>query len=186
MLRKLKAEFDFTVTHRGFQIHPEWPAEGMPAERFRPGMDPKTRQAMWERISAMGAGAGVVMKAPKTLANSLLALQAGEFAAGAGLAEPFEQRVFRAYFEEGLNIGDRDVLLDLAAEAGLDRAALSEALASNQYAIRIRNHALAANQLGVSGVPTFFIGDWPLVGAQSEEVMRRVLERARERLAASK
>jgi predicted DsbA family dithiol-disulfide isomerase len=185
VLRKLKSEFDFTVTHRGFQIHPEWPAEGMPAEQFRPGMDPKARQAMWERISAMGATAGVVMKAPKTFANSLLALEAAEFATDAGLAEAFEERVFRAYFAEGLNIGDRGVLLDLAAEVGLDRAALDEALSSDEYAIRIRNHALAANQLGVSGVPTFFIGDWPLVGAQSEEVMRRVLERARERQNAS-
>ncbi len=186
MLRKLRSEFDFTVTHRGFQIHPEWPAEGLPPEKFRPGMDPKTRQAMWERISAMGAAAGVVMKPPKTYANSLLALQAGEFAADAGMGEAFEERMFRAYFAEGLNLGVRNVLLDLAAEVGIDRAALDEALASDQYAIRIRNHALAASQLGVSGVPTFFIGDWPLVGAQSEEVMRRVLERARERLEASK
>lgn len=186
MLRKLKPEFDFTVNHRGFQIHPEWPAEGMPAERFRPNRDPKTRQAMWERISAMGAAAGVEMKSPRTLANSLLALQAAEFAAEAGAAEAFEERIFRAYFGEGLNIGDRDVLLNLAAEAGLDRAALAGALASSKYAMRIRNHALAANQLGVSGVPTLFIGEWPLVGAQSEDVMRRVLERARERMTASK
>ena len=186
MLRKLKSEFDFTVTHRAFQIHPEWPAEGMPAERFRPNMDPRTRQALWERISAMGAAAGVVMKAPKTFANSLLALKASEFAADAGVGEAFEERIFRAYFAEGRNIGERAVLLELAAEAGVDSGALSRALANDEYAIRIRNHALAANQLGVSGVPTFFIGDWPLVGAQSEDVMRRVLERARERMAGAK
>ena len=180
MLRKLKSEFDFTVHHRGFQIHPEWPAEGMPAEQWRPDMDPKTRQALWERIGAMGAAAGVEMKAPSTLANSMLALQAGEFAAEAGVAEAFEDRVFRAYFSEGLNIGKRDVLLDLGAEVGLDRAALGEALDSGKYAMRIKNHAQAASQQGISGVPTFLIGDWPLVGAQSEDVMRRVLQRASE------
>jgi len=180
VLRKLKSEFDFTVHHRGFQIHPEWPAEGMPAEQWRPDMDPKTRQALWERIGAMGAAAGVEMKAPSTLANSMLALQAGEFAAEAGVAEAFEDRVFRAYFSEGLNIGKRDVLLDLGAEVGLDRAALGEALDSGKYAMRIKNHAQAASQQGISGVPTFLIGDWPLVGAQSEDVMRRVLQRASE------
>ena len=180
MLRKLKSEFDFTVRHRGFQIHPEWPAEGMPAEDWRPEMDPKTRQALWERIGAMGAAAGVVMKAPRTLANSLLALQAGEFATENGRGEAFDERIFRAYFSEGLNIGKRDVLLDLAAEAGLDRAALAEALDSGAYAMRIKNHAQAASQRSISGVPTFLIGDWPLVGAQSEDVMRRVLRRASE------
>lgn len=186
MLRKLKPEFDFTVHHRGFQIHPEWPAEGMPAGQWRPDMDPKTRQALWERIGAMGAAAGVEMKAPHTLANSMLALQAGEFAAEAGVAEAFEDRVFRAYFSEGLNIGKRDVLLDLGAEVGLDRAALGEALDSGKYAMRIKNHAQAASQRGISGMPTFLIGDWPLVGAQSEDVMRRVLQRARELLDAAK
>jgi predicted DsbA family dithiol-disulfide isomerase len=103
----------------------------MPAEQWRPDMDLKTREALWERINAMGAAAGVEMKAPGTLANSLLALQAGEFAAEAGAAEVFEDRVFRAYFSEGLNIGKRDVLVDLGAEVGLvglDRAALGEAL----------------------------------------------------------
>lgn len=186
MLRKLKSEFDFNVIHRAFQIHPEWPAQGMPAERFRPDMDPRTRQALWERISAMGAAAGVVMKAPKTLANSLLALKAGEFAIDAGAGEAYQERIFRGYFAEGCNIGERGVLIDLAAEAGVDRTALNEALDADAYAIRVRNHALAANQLGVSGVPTFFIGEWPLVGAQSEDVMRRVLERASQRVAGSK
>lgn len=186
MLRRLKPEFDFTVRHRGFQIHPEWPAEGMPAEQWRPDMDPGTRQSLWERIGAMGRAAGVEMKAPSTLANSMLALQAGEFAAEAGAAEAFEDRVFRAYFTEGLNIGKRDVLLDLGGEVGLDRAALGEALDSGKYAMRIRNHAQAANQKGISGVPTFLIGDWPLVGAQSEDVMRRVLQRAQELLDAAK
>ncbi len=186
MLRKLKPEFDFTLRHRGFQIHPEWPAEGMPAEQWRPDMEPKTREALWERIGAMGAAAGVEMKAPRTLANSMLSLQAGEFAAEAGAAEAFEDRVFRAYFSEGLNIGKRDLLVDLGAEVGLDRAALGDALDSGKYAMRIKNHAQAASQLGISGVPTFLIGDWPLVGAQSEDVMRRVLQRAREVLDASK
>jgi predicted DsbA family dithiol-disulfide isomerase len=186
VLRKLKPEFDFTLRHRGFQIHPEWPAEGMPAEQWRPDMEPKTREALWERIGAMGAAAGVEMKAPRTLANSMLSLQAGEFAAEAGAAEAFEDRVFRAYFSEGLNIGKRDLLVDLGAEVGLDRAALCDALDSGKYAMRIKNHAQAASQLGISGVPTFLIGDSPLVGAQSEDVMRRVLQRARKVLDASK
>lgn len=186
VLRKLKPEFDFTMRHRGFQIHPEWPAEGMPAEQWRPDMDAKTRETLWERIGAMGAPLGLKMKAPRTLANSWLALQAGEFAAEAGKAEAFEERVFRAYFSEGLNIGKHGVLVDLGAEVGLDRAALGEALDSSKYAMHIKNNALAASQRGISGVPTFLIGEWPLVGAQSEDAMRRVLQRVSERLDASK
>jgi predicted DsbA family dithiol-disulfide isomerase len=60
---------------------------------------------------------------------------------------------------------------------------MDEALESGRYGLKLKNHALAANQRGVGGVPTFFLGDFPLVGAQSEDVMRMVLSRARERMA---
>jgi predicted DsbA family dithiol-disulfide isomerase len=185
-LRKLKPEFDFTLRHRGYQIHPEWPAEGMPAEQWKSGMSPEARQALWERIGAMGAAVGLEMKSPRILANSMLALQAGEFAAEAGVAEAFEDRVFHAYFTDGLNIGKRDVVLDLGSEVGLDREALVEALDSGKYAMRIKYNAMSASQKGINGVPTFLIGDWPLVGAQSEDAMRRVLQRASEVLGAAK
>ena len=158
----------------------------MPAEQWRPDMDPNTRRALWERIGAMGAAVGVEMKAPRTLANSLPALLASEFAAEMGAGEAFEERVFRAYFSEGLNIGQHEVITNLGIDVGLDRTAIEAALRSEKYVTRIKGHAKAAGQLGVNGVPTFLIGDWPLVGAQSEDVMRRVLQRARERFDASK
>jgi len=186
VLRKLKSEFDFQVHHRGFQIHPEWPAEGLPAEQWRPEMPARTRQQMWERIGEMGRAAGIEMKPPQILANSMLALQAAEFATDQGLAEAFEERVFHAYFTEGLNIGKREVLLDIGEKASLDRTVLAAALDSSKYAIRIKNNAQAASQRGISGVPTLIIGDWPLVGAQPEDVMRRVLQRASEMAATAK
>jgi len=185
-LRKLKPEFDLAIRHRGYQIHPEWPAEGMPAEQWKSGMSPEARVALWERIGAMGAAVGLEMKSPRILANSMPALQAGEFAAEAGVAEAFEERVFHAYFTEGLNIGKRDLVLDLGSEVGLDREELSEALSSGKYAMRVKNNAMSAHQKGITGVPTFLIGDWPLVGAQSEDAMRRVLQRASEVLGAAK
>jgi predicted DsbA family dithiol-disulfide isomerase len=186
VLRRLKSEFKLEIRHRGFQIHPEWPADGMPAEQWRPEMPARTRQQMWERIGEMGRAAGIEMKPPGTLANSMLALQAGEFAADEGRAEIFEERVFRAYFTDGLNIGKREVLLNLGVEVGLDRAKLADALETGKYTMRIKNHAQAAAQRGITGVPTLIIGDWPLVGAQSEDVMRRVLQRATEVIEAGK
>jgi predicted DsbA family dithiol-disulfide isomerase len=47
--------------------------------------------------------------------------------------------------------------------------------------LRLKNNALSANQRGVNGVPTFFIGEYPLVGAQSPDAMRSILKRATER-----
>ncbi|HVC44693.1 MAG TPA: DsbA family oxidoreductase [Candidatus Binataceae bacterium] len=183
VVRKLKAEFDLELDWRGFQIHPEWPAEGMPAAEWHNGMDAATRRAVWERIGAMGAAAGLSLKAPAILTNSRLALEAAQFAIEAGAGEAFEERVFRAYFSEGRNIGSAAVLGDLAAEVGLKPDDLTVAFESNRYHDRLHENTHEAHERGVSGVPTFYVGKFPMVGAQSEDVMRMLLQRASERRA---
>jgi len=184
--RKLKPEFDLDLAWRGFQIHPDWPAEGMPASEFRREMSPETRRAIWTRIEAMADAAGITMKPPELLTNSRLALEAAEFAAELGKGELFEERVYRGYFNEGLNIGQPGVLADLAADVGLDREDLNVALESNRYSLRLKNNAMVAHKRNVDGVPTFFIGEYPLVGAQGEDVMRQILGRYIQKFAAAK
>jgi predicted DsbA family dithiol-disulfide isomerase len=184
-VRKLKPEFDLDIEWRGFQIHPEWPAEGMPASEYRSGMDPETRRAIWTRIQGMAETAGFTMKPPELYTNSRIALEAAEFAQECGKGEAFEERVYRAYFNEGLNIGGQGVLAELAADVGIDRNDLNLAIESKRYTARLRDNAVDAHERGVNGVPTFFVGDYPLVGAQSEDVMRQVLQRY-QRLSAAK
>ena len=185
-VRRLKPEFGLEIEWKGFQIHPEWPAVGMAATEYRRGMDPQTRRMMWARIASLGETVGLEMKSPDLLANSLLALEAAEFAKEHGRAEIFEERVFRAYFSENLNIGNQTVIAELAGEVGLDPDELNLALESNRYQKRLSDNTLAARERGVDGVPTFFVGDYPLVGAQSEEVMRQILHRYAEKMAAAK
>jgi predicted DsbA family dithiol-disulfide isomerase len=176
-VRQLKQEFDLEIAWRGFQIHHDWPAEGMPAEAFRPEMRPETRRAIWTRIQGMAAEVGLTMKPPALLTNSRGALEAAEFASELGKGEAFEELVYRAYFTEGMNIGQPEVIADLAADVGIDRGVLREALDSKRYAMRIKNNAMLAHHRNVDGVPTFFIGDYPLVGAQGIDVMRQILGR---------
>jgi predicted DsbA family dithiol-disulfide isomerase len=180
-VRKLKPEFNFELEWRGFQIHPDWPAEGLAADHVRATGDPDSRRALWERISAMAEAVGFSMRPPAVLTNSRAALAATEFARESGRDEALEERIYRAYFSEGMNIGDPAVVVKLATEAGLDSSAVADAIKSPKYELRLKNNALAANQRGVNGVPTFFIGEYPLVGAQSPDAMRSILKRATER-----
>ena len=69
----------------------------------------------------------------------------------------------------------------LGAEVGLAPEGIAEATTTTRYEMILKNNALVANRRGVGGVPTFFIGDFPLVGAQSEDVMRQLISRAIER-----
>ena len=179
----MKPEFDFQLEWRGFQIHPDWPAQGIPADKLREAGDAAARKATWERISAMAAAVGFSMKPPALLTNSRAALAATEFARESGRDEQLEERIYRAYFNDGENIGDAAVVARLAGEAGLDAAEIADAIKSPKYEMRLKNNSLAAHNRGVSGVPTFFIGEYPLVGAQSVDAMRAILKRAMERFA---
>jgi predicted DsbA family dithiol-disulfide isomerase len=182
-MRKLKPEFGFELEWRGFQIHPDWPAAGIPADKLHQSADPASRQALWKRISAMAEAVGFEMKPPAMLTNSRAALAATEFARESGCDEALEERIYRAYFNQGVNIGDAETVARLAAEVGLDADEVAGAIKSPKYEMRLKNNSLAANQRGVSGVPTFFIGEYPLVGAQSLDAMRAILKRATERFA---
>ena len=182
-MRQLQPEFGFELEWRGFQIHPEWPAEGIAPEKIRSAGDLSARHAAWRRISEMAAAAGLEMKPPALLTNSRAALAAAEFAQEQGKSDAFEERVYRAYFSEGANIGDSALLAKLGADAGLDTASVTDAIQSPKYDLRLKNNALVARQRNVDGVPTFFLGEYPLVGAQPIDVMRQLLRRAVEKFA---
>src|ERR1019366_7741810 len=182
-MRRLKPEFDFQLEWRGFQIHPEWPAEGIPLDKALETFAAASRDALWKRISSMAEVVGFSIMPPAVLTNSRAALAATEFARESGRDEALEERIYRAYFNEGVNIGDAEIVARLAAEAGLDSGEVADAIKSPKYEMRLKNNSLAAHQRGVSGVPTFFIGEFPLVGAQSLVAMRAILKRATERFA---
>jgi predicted DsbA family dithiol-disulfide isomerase len=185
VMRKLKKEFDLEIEWRGFQIHPEWPGEGIPIDQARSASDMDVRQQVWKRISAMAEAEGLPIAPPSVFTNSRAALAACEYARELGKDEDFEARIYRAYFVEGANIGDPELIARLGADAGLDPAAVADAIKSPQYEMKLKNNALAANQRQVSGVPTFFIGEFSLVGAQSTDVCRQILRRVTERMGAS-
>ncbi len=110
------------------------------------------------------------------LSNTRLACEAAEFARDAGKFHDFHRRTLAAYFAEGEDIGDIEVLMRIAEGVGLDGAALSGALANGTYADRRRAAEEEARRLGVTGVPTYFFADGPkVVGAQPLEYFRQVV-----------
>ncbi|MBD4446692.1 DsbA family oxidoreductase, partial [Xanthomonas citri pv. citri] len=74
-----------------------------------------------------------------------------------GLQHAMMQRLFRAYFTQGRNVADHEVLADLAAEVGLGRQAALDALASDAHADTVDADVAAARRLGIGGVPFFVV-----------------------------
>jgi predicted DsbA family dithiol-disulfide isomerase len=181
-LHKVQPEVpSFTLEWKGFQIHPEYPATGIPVAQRMAQYGKDRYEAIWRNILALAGGIGLEMQRPPILTNSLLALEATEYAKEQAKEGEFSHAVYRAYFQEGKNIGDIDVILPLAGETGLDTQELQEHLQAGTYSARIQSFQQEAHTLGVSGVPTFIVGPAQIVGAQAPEVFINMLNRIAQR-----
>ncbi|MCS6926042.1 MAG: DsbA family oxidoreductase [Candidatus Binatia bacterium] len=181
-LRTIQPEVPpFTLEWKGFQIHPEYPATGIPIAQRMAQYGQERYEAIWRKIQALAADIGLEIRQPPLLTNSLLALEATEYAKACGQEEEFSRAVYRAYFQEGKNIGEIEVVLDIATAVGLDGQTLREHLHAGTYSTQIRTFQHEAQALGVSGVPTFVVGPAQIVGAQAREVFISLLRRVAER-----
>lgn len=99
-----------------------------------------------------------------------------EFARDRGKFQDFHTATFSAYFSLGLDIGDLDVLAQIADSAGLDPGAMKQAVQAGKYISRLEEIRQEAGVFGITGVPTFTIeGREPIVGAQPLDVFRKAL-----------
>src|SRR5438067_1914151 len=184
-IERLRREFPVDVRWRPFELHPETPRSGAQLEG-RLGSEARAR-AYRDNIGALAADAGVSMSMPPLIANSHLALEAAEFARETDVFEPFHDAVFRTYFEHGRNIGEADVLCEVARGCGADDQALRQALADERYAVTIDELTDEARRDEIVSTPTFvFSGGFRLVGAQEYAVFASVTQRLIERRSGAK
>ncbi|MEC8230676.1 MAG: DsbA family oxidoreductase [Pseudomonadota bacterium] len=110
--------------------------------------------------------------------NTFKAHQLIHFAASLGAEEAMKLRLFKAYFTEGKNINDIDVLVEEAAQVGIEPASTREVLMSEQYAQQVRQEENLWLQRGVQSVPTFVIGNQGVAGAQEPETLAAFIKQA--------
>jgi len=110
--------------------------------------------------------------------NTFDAHRLAQYAKEKGKLDEVVERLFYAYFTESKRISDRNVLLELAEAAGLDRKEAEAVLDDGRYAEQVRHEEAIAAQLGVRGVPFFVLNQkYAISGAQPVEVFRQALEK---------
>jgi predicted DsbA family dithiol-disulfide isomerase len=176
----LQQEFDFVEEWLPFEIHPNTPPEGIATAVKFPGMNVA---GMLASLNTRGEEMGIVFNDFSLLSNSRLSLEAGEFAKEQGRFHEYHEAIFRAYFTDAKNIGDRVIILEAAREAGLDTEALGAALDAGSYLPRLEEAKQSGHKLGISAAPTFVINTGGLqseiiVGAQPLDILRQALQRA--------
>ena len=121
----MKKEFDIDDEWLSFEIHPETPPEGVLLTEHLSHID---WDEMYTGLRKSGKEYNIEFGGVTILANSRKAFEASEFAREQGKYDELHEGLFYAYFTEVRNIGDEDVIMDVASKEGLDTSALKQAL----------------------------------------------------------
>jgi predicted DsbA family dithiol-disulfide isomerase len=171
------------VRWRPFQLDPTIPVEGLPREEYlRRKFGPERVAENHRALLTVGALEGIdfrfdlIKRSPNTLdAHRLI-----QWAADQSMEEKMVERLFRLYFTEGADIGNRDLLSQAAAELGLDREEAEKFLASGDRREEVLAQVQMSSRMGVTGVPTFFIANrYAVIGAEESRYIAGAIARAR-------
>jgi predicted DsbA family dithiol-disulfide isomerase len=176
-IERLRKEHGVRVKWVHFPLHPDTPQSGRSLEDLFAGRGydvPKMQAQMRARMQAEGLPYGN----RSMTYNSRLAQELGAWADGQPGGEAIHDALFRAYFVDARNIGDPEVLVEIAASVGLPPAQAREVLDKRTHKAAIDADWEKSHRYGVTGVPTFVIGSNGVVGAQPYEALEALVKQA--------
>ena len=165
-----------TVEGKAFILRPDIPKQGMPRQP-RPG---EIGDQLSEPLRSFAEEAGLVMRRSSWTPNTMYAMEATEYAQQQGRFDAFHLAAYKAYWEDGKDLGDLDVIREVALSCGLDWPELSQRLESGYYREAILTQHQQAVSLGVNAIPAFLVGNQFFMGAQRYEIFQLALARAKE------
>jgi predicted DsbA family dithiol-disulfide isomerase len=176
-IEKLKQTFEIDATLVHFPLHPETPAEGRSMAEVYAGrnVDP---EAMYTRMKRLMDAEGLPYGRRTHTYNSRLAQELGKWADTQPGGEALHDALYKAYFVAARNIGDPEILVELAASVGLPAEEARAVLAERRFKDAVDADWTKSHQFGITGVPTFVADRYGVVGAQPYEALEQLLDKA--------
>ncbi|WP_028240512.1 DsbA family oxidoreductase [Stutzerimonas azotifigens] len=174
-------------TDLGDAVAVRWPAFELRPEPM-PALEPAGDylQSTWDRaVYPLADLRRMILRLPPLQPRSRMAFELAAFARDHGRFQAVHEALFAAFFEDGRDIGEESVLLDLGREQGLDPQALAEAIDTGRYLEEVFSDRQTAEQLNISAVPTLVVrragepleDGVQLHGAVDHPALRQAVER---------
>jgi predicted DsbA family dithiol-disulfide isomerase len=178
----LKPEIPVEVHWHPYFLNDWIPREGIARSEYLTTKfgSPERYAGIAQRVSTAAAEEGLdyAMDKISRQPNTIDAHRLIRWADGIGKAAEMKQKLMDLYFTGGADLSNRAVLVQAAADIGLDADDISEALASDQDVEEVAREATAAKDAGIDGVPCFiFDGKLAVSGAQAPEYLAEAIER---------
>ena len=176
-IEKLRETYDIEPVLVHFPLHPDTPVEGREMAGFyaQRGLDP---EAMYQQMKARMDAEGLPYGRRTHTYNSRLAQELGKWADTQPGGAAIHDKLYRAYFVDARNIGDPDILVEIAESVGLDGAEARKVVEERRFKDEVDADWQKSAAYGVTGVPTFVAARHGVVGAQPYESLVQLVERA--------
>jgi len=175
---------DVEVHWRSYQLDPTLPDhhDGTELDYLvdRKGMSRAQVSQMFDQVTAIAADEGLRYDfGSVVVANSFAGHELLHLAKARGVGDEVKEALLSAHFEHGEDIGDREVLVRIGTQAGLDADEIARDLATHTWRDAVVADITAANSLGIRGVPFFVLDEkYGVSGAQPTELFTQALEQA--------
>ena len=167
----LSGRNDVAIAWRPFQLNPDMPGEGMTRDdyvRAKFGGGDRPRQ-IYQAIAESGREAGIEFQFSKIkhTPNTVLSHRLVHWGSKNEKQDEIVDHLFRAYFEQGLDIGDLEILVEVARRSGVDETVARLYLGSDEGRQEVVASDVYARRLGINGVPCFIVNrKYAVSGAQ--------------------
>ena len=170
----------FDIFWRPFQLNPDMPKGGMDRRKYLEAKFGAERaETFYKQIEdhAKGAGLDVRFDLIERTPNTFDAHRLIRWSRSTGMQNAVVNQLFVRYFERGEDLGDRDLLLDVAESVGMERAVVKQLYDNDADRELLETEESTAREIGVNGVPTFIVANKHVVtGAQPPDLWENVLD----------
>ena len=158
---------------RAYLLRPDTPKEGT-ERKPRSGED---GNELSEPLRTYAKEAGLIMRRPSKTPNTMYALEATEYAQEQGKFMEFHWAANRAFWEDGKDLGDLEVLGEIAESVSLDSKDMIKHLEDKHYTATVMGQYQEALQHGIQAIPTFLVGNLLFSGAQPYDIFKTAMDR---------
>jgi predicted DsbA family dithiol-disulfide isomerase len=174
-------DVEVEVVYRPFFLDQTIPSEGRDRQQYMlDKFGPERLKTIHDPLIAAGKEDGVPYHFDKItrMPNTLDAHRLIRWALAAGKQAEMKEALLVAYWSDGKDVGDHEVLADIATSIGMDRATILADLASDKDKAAVMAEVEQAQHMGISGVPTFIINQkYGVSGAQSAEMLAEAIQK---------
>lgn len=171
-LQRLRDTYDLKINWCFLEIHPETPAAGEPIDSL--DYPSQQWQQMINNLERIAKEENIPLAELSFITNSKDALLLSEAAKQCGRDTFYElhEKLFTAYFVDGRNIGDRNVLIEIANSCNIDKTTINTAWSDKTYQQRLIENFNSARKHNIQSVPSFVFADKVLTGVVTETAFR--------------